>query len=292
MLFPTQNHPSRFHDLRYVYPVVSRRAGGVSIGVNLSPSKRCTFGCVYCQVHVDRTREAEELKRISPTIDLAVLDAELRRTVETVRSGAIFREDRFAATPSEKRFLRDFAFSGDGEPTLSPQFAEAAALLTDVRRDLSLHELKLVLITNATFLQNEATVRGCDALAANNGEIWAKLDAGSPEHYRRMNRSDVPFETILDNISFAARRWPTVIQTMLLAEESSVPPSDREIDDYCRAVKRILSGGGSIRKLQLYTVARAPFENNVSALDNATMESLAGKIAEKTSLPTEVFFSR
>ena len=291
MIYPTRNHPSRYHDQSIVYPVVSRRAGGVSIGVNLSPSKWCNFGCVYCQVHVDRTREAERLAAISPLVDLARLKEELSATVAVVTSGALFREERFAATPPEKRILRDFAFSGDGEPTLSPQFAEAARILAETRRDLALDSLKLVLITNGTTLQAEQTVAGCETLSANNGEIWIKLDAGSEALYRRMNRSAVPFGAILENILFAARRFPVVIQTMLLAEGKNVP-TEGAFEDYCQVLRHISDSGGQIRRVQLYTVARAPAENDVSPLDDAILNRWGERVAEETGLSVEVFYSK
>ena len=289
-LYPTQNHPSCYHQQRIVYPVVSRRSGGVSIGVNLSPSKRCNFACVYCQVHPDRVRDAAALQKISPLIDMALLETELRRTIDVVRSGILFQEERFAATPPEKRVLRDFAFSGDGEPTLAPQFAETAALLARVREEEKLDSAKLVLITNATTLQTPETVAGCDILAAHQGEIWAKLDGGTDAAYRRMNRSAVPFETILANLVFASRRWPVTIQTMFLARDEK-KPSEQEMDDYAAAVKKIADGGGTIRRVQLYTVARAPIESNVTALPNEEMDRLAAFVREKTGLTTDVFYS-
>lgn len=290
-LYPTRIHPSFYHNQRIVYPVISRRAGGVSIGVNLSPSKRCNFGCVYCQVHVDRTRDAKILADVSPRVDLERLKSELEATVKTVVSGALFSEERFAAAAPEKRTLKDFAFSGDGEPTLSEQFVEAAEILAAVRREQNLDAVKLVLITNATTLQDERTIAGCDVLAANNGEIWAKLDAGAEARFRRVNRSQVAFETILANIAFAARRWPLAIQTMLMAERGEAP-NRSEIDDYCKAVERISAGGGTVRKLQLYTVARAPFEHNIAALENESMDRIAAEIAARTGLPVEVYYSR
>jgi DNA repair photolyase len=59
-------HPRRFRRNRYVYAVLSRRSGGVSVGVNLSPARRCNFHCLYCQV--DRRGPAPP-----PGVDLTVL---------------------------------------------------------------------------------------------------------------------------------------------------------------------------------------------------------------------------
>ncbi len=301
-LYPTQNHPSFFHRQKIVYPVVSRRSGGVSIGINLSPSKRCNFGCVYCQVHLDRVRNPELLSTISPKVDLSLLEGELRQTVGIVRNGSLFHEERFAATPEEKRVLRDFAFSGDGEPTLSPQFAEASAILARVRREERLDEVKLILITNATTLREPETVKGCDILAENNGDIWGKLDGGSEDHYRRMNRSTVPYGTILENLAFAASRWPVSIQTMLLTHDG-IEPTDREIDDYVRTIEMILEksrrlagrdeagSNNGIRRILLYTVARVPVEMNVAALRSDEMDRFADKIRTRTGLETDVFYS-
>lgn len=291
MIYPTRNHPSRYHDQKIVYPVVSRRAGGVSIGVNLSPSKRCNFGCVYCQVHIDRTRESERLAQVSPYLDLDRLDRELSDTVATVKNGALFTEARFAATPQSKRELKDFAFSGDGEPTLSPQFVEASEILARRRSAERLDALKLVLITNATTLRETRTIAGCDILAANNGEIWVKLDGGTPSDYQAMNRSAVPFETICENIAFAGRRWPVAIQTMLLRKNGS-SPSERQILDYCRAVAQIREQGGEISRILLYTVARAPFESGCESLSNAEMDAFSQIINENTSIPVAPFYSK
>lgn len=291
MVYPTRNHPTRYHYQRYVYPVVSRRAGGVSIGVNLSPSKRCNFGCIYCQVHVDRTRDAVKLADKSPLIDLERMENELRSTARTVSSGALFSECRFVKTPPEQRVLKDFAFSGDGEPTLSPQFVEAVNILSKVRREEKLDGVKLVLITNSTTLQNESTIAGCDILAANNGEIWAKLDAGMDIHYRRVNGSSIPFNKILDNLIFASRRWPLKIQTMLMAEGDHKTPSTGEMDVYCQTIEKLLSSGAAICAIQLYTVARTPYKNRVSPLSDDLMKRLSETIGHRTGLPIETYFS-
>lgn len=290
-LYPTQDHPSFYGKQLIVYPVVSRRSGGVSIGINLSPSKACSFACIYCQVQVQRNKEKGFLAQISPETDLASLESELRSTVQIVADGSLFQESRFFETPPEKRILRDFAFSGDGEPTLSPQFAEAADITARLRKELALDAVKLVLITNATALTRPGAVAGCDILAANNGEIWAKLDAGTEDVYRRMNRSEVPFSTVLQNIEFAAKRWPVKIQTMFLAS-GGVRPAESEIDAYTSAIGRILQNGGRLLGVQLYTVARKPVDSSVSALTNDEMDELAFKVRQKTGLTTEVFYSR
>ena len=78
-----ESHPRSFDANRYVYPVLSRRARGISIGVNLNLDKVCNFNCVYCQI--DRSEQTEK-----EFVDLARLAAELDATVELVASGRMF----------------------------------------------------------------------------------------------------------------------------------------------------------------------------------------------------------
>ena len=107
------SHSRRWRDLLYVYPVVSRRSHGLSIGVNLNPDGACNFDCVYCSVD----RKVEPRVR---TVDLGALDAELRRIVET--RDQLFQEPEFRDTTPDYRRLNDIAFSGNGEPTASRVF--------------------------------------------------------------------------------------------------------------------------------------------------------------------------
>ncbi|MBN2216354.1 MAG: radical SAM protein, partial [Pirellulales bacterium] len=104
------DHPRSFHANRYVYPVVSRRSRGISIGVNLSPDRRCNFNCVYCQV--DRHTAGE-----NQPLDAERLADELDHVIELVVTGRLFESPAFRNTPGPLRRLNDIALSGDGEPT-------------------------------------------------------------------------------------------------------------------------------------------------------------------------------
>ena len=290
-LYPTQNHPSYYRKQDIVYPVVSRRSGGVSIGINLSPSKKCNFACAYCQVSCQRLLEKAVLSNVSPRIDLEKLGREIEETVRLVLSGEIFAEERFRETPAEKRVLRDFAFSGDGEPTLSPQFLDAVRLVAQKRDEMANSSVKLILITNSTTFRTPQTIRGCDELIKDNGEIWAKFDGLNDVVYRNVNRSSIPFDMIIDNLIFASSRWPIKIQTMFLRNAGSVP-TGAEISSYVKILNRIVAKGGNIVGLQLYTVARPPIESTISALNQVEMDAITDEIRRGTGLPTEVFYSR
>lgn len=310
-LASTQYHPSRFEGYRYVYPVVSRRANGVSLGVNLSPTKLCNFRCVYCQVERGETRDAIEravaatdprsassfdVLRMKPDpdvcrVDLDVLETELAQLARATLDGELFGVERFAKVESSRRILRDFAFSGDGEPTLAPQFPEAVERLVAVRNRLKLDALKLVLITNATRLTHPKIVAALDQFNAANGEIWTKLDAGDAESFKRIDRAAIPFDAIMNDVVFAAQRWRVKIQTALFSQRG-VAPSRESFARYCERLREVLKSGGRVETVQLYTVARIPAEPDVAPLSNEEMDGYAETVQRETGISVEVFYSR
>lgn len=288
----TRHHPSYYRNQIYVYPVVSRRAKGISVGINLSPTALCNFHCIYCQVEssIRRKEDDHSQKDLKQRVDWARFDQELRNTVDLIRSGRIFEDPHFAHTDPEKRYFRDFALSGDGEPTLSPDFPEAVHHLVQIRKDLDLSDVKLVLITNGTLLRQDSIRRALDELVANHGEIWVKLDAGTEAEYRSINRSPVLYSTIISNIKEAAIRWPIVLQTILL-KKGGISPSLDEIRIWCDHVNDFIRQGGQILRLQIYTVARTPAEDYVSSLDDEEMDRFARIIGAEVPLPLETFYS-
>ena len=211
-----RDHRRSFADNRYVYAVLSRRSKGVSVGINLNPDKLCNFDCVYCQVERHTPGGPSE-------VDLAVLSEELEGLLEMLASGALYDTERFRDTPAQLRRINDLAFSGDGEPTTCPLFPEAVALTADARRRFGLDAAKLVLITNASRLHKPRVRQGLQTLLANNGEIWAKLEAGTEAYYHLVDRTTVPFQRILDNITETARLTPVVIQALFLRMHGAGP---------------------------------------------------------------------
>src|SRR3989337_1080763 len=137
------HHERTFETNRFVYPVLSRRSGGISVGVNLNPAKNCNFDCIYCQV--DRTSQSE-----TQFVEMDALLDELRSTLDWVKSGEIFESEKFRSVPSRLRRLNDIAFSGDGEPTTYKNFDEIIQACANLKRERDLSDVKLVLITNAS----------------------------------------------------------------------------------------------------------------------------------------------
>src|SRR5688500_6530669 len=263
-------HERRFEENRFVYPVLSRRSRGLSIGVNLNPDKVCNFDCIYCQV--DRTRQSE-----TRFVETDGLIAELDDMLGLIAAGEIYETEKFRATPTELRRLNDIAFSGDGEPTTYRNFDELIGACAEVKRRHGLADVKMVLITNASMFHRPHVKRGLEILDANNGEIWAKLEAGTAEYFKLVDRTPIPFQQILDNIAEAARVRPLVIQSLFM-RVGGEPPSAAELQAFCDRLNEITAAGGQLKLVQVYTVARRPAEAIVSPLSDVEVDAIVSLV--------------
>lgn len=276
------DHRRVWRDFDYCYPVISRRSRGLSLGVNLNPDKVCNFDCVYCEV--DRLTPARRRD-----VDLDQVDRELGVLLDLAASGEIFTLPPFDTAPPEQRRLNDIAFSGDGEPTTTREFAACVSRVAELKRARGLEAVKLVLITDSSRLQAPEVVQGIEVLMANQGEIWAKLDAGTEAYYREICRSQVPFQRILDNLQATARRWPLVIQTLFLSWKGQGPDA-AELEAYCRRLDA-LQQESPLQALQLYTVARPTPEPEARPLRRLQLDAIAAGVRSRfPSLPVEVFY--
>lgn len=275
-----QDHSRLFDENRFVYPVVSRRSQGVSIGVNLNPDRICNFDCIYCQV--DRRSESE-----TRFVEMEELLAEIRDVLDLVNSGRIFEHPRFAQTPPAYRRLNDIAFSGDGEPTTYRNFDEIIRQVADIKRQLAA-DCRMVLITNASMFHREHVQRGLEIMDDHHGQIWAKLDAGTADYYELIERTTIPFQRILDNITLVARQRPIVIQSLFM-NVNGIPPAREEIVAWCDRLAEIVTAGGQIELVQIYTVARQPAESFVTALSEDQLQDIAQMLVGRTSLQSAVY---
>jgi wyosine [tRNA(Phe)-imidazoG37] synthetase (radical SAM superfamily) len=281
-----QHHPRRFLTFHYVYPVVSRRSGGLSIGVNLSPAAQCNFSCVYCQVLAEHQENSARNNNFITSIDSDLLETELRQLIGMVNDGSLFRDTWLSRTPLEKRELRDIAFSGDGEPTLSPQFSEIVQRVADIRKEICTETTKIVLITNASTLHREPVINALKTLLANNGEIWAKLDAGTSDYFRTVSRSAIPYEKILTNLTEFSKTNPVVIQTCFALLHNKEPDND-EICQYAERLKLL----GQVQRVQIYTVARLAPESWVLPLSNEQLDRITETVRKISGLQVDSFYA-
>jgi wyosine [tRNA(Phe)-imidazoG37] synthetase (radical SAM superfamily) len=266
----TGEHARDAAGLLYVYPVVSRRSRGLSVGLNLNPDKACNWRCVYCQV--------EGLVRgKGPPIDLARLERELRGFLAEVLHGDWLSRH----APPEARKLNDLAFSGDGEPTSSPDFAAAVEVVRRVRAELGLEQgVKLVLITNGSLVHQRAVQTGLAALGAVNGEVWFKLDRATDAGMRAVNDVAPGLERVRTNLRLCCSLAPTWVQTCVFARRGEAP-AEAEQAAYLDFLRAHLRKGPPPLGVLLYGLARPshqPEAPELARLPPEWLEAFAGRI--------------
>jgi len=273
-----RSRPREFLGNRFVYAVISSRARGLTVGVNMSPNQTCNYACPYCEVA--RTPEMADLK-----LDLKVLTRELIHVVALAQCGRIHELKPFSATPAELLALKEVALSGDGEPSLVPNFDEIVKEALVIRNLLS--PFKLVVITNGSGLHRPTVQRGIDRLAPED-EVWIKLDAGTEAYMRRINGPQASMETTLRNILSTAQRRPVVLQSLFCTLDEQ-EPGEEEISAYIQRLNDLKNAGAQIALVQVYSACRPPALPGCKHLPLAHLSHIARRVREETGLNAEVF---
>lgn len=252
--------------MRYVYPVVSRRAGGVSIGINLNPNNACNWACVYCQV--------PSLTRGGPVpIELDLLEHELRTLLDNIVLGDFMVHQ----VPPEARRLMDIAFSGNGEPTSTPEFPDVVALVLRVMASYPLGGVKLRLITNGSLISRRHVQAGVALIGKADGEVWFKLDAADAANIARVNRVKLSPDAVLNRLRSCSQLAPTWVQTCVFAMDGKAP-DDIQVTAYLAALAEVRN---DIRGVLLYGLARPSMQAaapRLSALAPSWLDHLAERI--------------
>jgi wyosine [tRNA(Phe)-imidazoG37] synthetase (radical SAM superfamily) len=266
------NHSRLSEFDRLVYPVISRRSGGLSLGINLNPDKRCNFDCVYCQV--DRS---EEHPRTEPS--LVQLEQELRNWLSSISAAG------YRGYP-----LRDIGLAGDGEPTSVRILPQVLQLLLDLKREFELHEtVKLVLFTNATGIDRKDLLPLWPAFYKAGGEVWCKLDFWDSQSLQQLNRTAVPFERLVEKITRFGRIHPLVLQSCFFSWQSQRPLDDGYAG-YVALVQRLITSGVQLKTIQAYTLARQPAEAQARPWNDADMDRIAASLRSHLSVPVALFY--
>jgi len=259
---PVTNHREREKGV-IVYPVYSRRSEGLSVGINLFPDKKtCQFDCPYCEVFPFLS---------SAKFSLDQMETDLRSAIDTAQK--------------ENIPVKDICFSGNGEPTLSPAFAQAFKLAQKIRNEtLSVSDTsscpRLVVITNgAGLLQTEIFSLLKEACAEDPSlDIWLKLDSGDQEWYKKINRCAIAHNELIEKIKEFTACSPVTIQTMLCAIEGK-EPSEAQAKAWETLVSQLAANAAGIRKVQIYGKARsAPEDPLASVLPAKYLEDRASSL--------------
>lgn len=238
----------------YVYPVVSRRAGGVSVGINLNPNNACNWACIYCQV-------PNLVRGDAPPIDLAILETELRAFLgEIVHGNWLIRN-----APEGAQSLQDIAFSGNGEPTSAREFPEAVRIVGKVLGELGLAGcVKVRLITNGSLMHRQRVLDALSELADINGEVWFKIDRATAEGMALVNGISSNPAGVSRRLLDCAERCPTWVQTCWFMIDG-MPPSEAELARYTGLLDEVRA---TIAGVHLYGLARQPMQPGAERLSS------------------------
>lgn len=254
---------------QYVYPVWSRRARGLSIGINLHPNHCCNWHCIYCQV--------PGLKRgPSPTISIEKLEQELGDCLNWIS-----RELQAHGKGEIRALVQDIAFAGDGEPTTSPQFSEAMQLLSGIlgQRQPKDRPAQIRLITNGSQLQHAPIQQAIKLLQNMGGEVWFKLDAGNDAEMRAVNDSHLPLALHLQRLATCCELCTTWVQTAVLGRridgQTITTPSLAAYLEALQPFKNKIAG------ILLYGIAKPSQQQDAASIlpvSEATLEYYAGEL--------------
>ena len=261
------DHSRELSGLKYIYSVVSRRAGGLSVGINLNVNNACNWQCIYCEI--------PNLTRGSPPpIELAVLEKELRFFLHEIIHGDYMEKN----VSLEDRHLKDIAFSGNGEPTSAEEFPEVILIVKKVLNEFDLlHKIKIRLITNGSLMHQASVISSVEMLKEMNGEVWFKVDAATETSIKKINQVNLKPNQILDRLQSSAKICPTFIQTCIFTIDGN-GPSTEDIDAYIKLVKEVQN---DIQGVHLYGLARPslqPQAKSLGRINEAALEDIAKKL--------------
>ena len=261
------DHSRELSGLKYIYSVISRRAGGLSIGVNLNVNNACNWQCIYCEI--------PNLTRGSPPpIELDVLEDELRFFLHEIIHGDYMEKN----VAIDDRHLKDIAFSGNGEPTSAEEFPKIILIVKKVLEEFNLlHKIKLRLITNGSLMHQPAVIKSVGRLKEMNGEVWFKVDAATEENIQTINQVNLKRHQILERLKNCATACPTFVQTCVFTIDGK-NPSEKDIEAYVQLMNEIKS---DIEGVHIYGLARPslqPQAKRLGRISEQVLESIAKKL--------------
>ena len=272
------DHSRELSGLKYIYSVISRRAGGLSIGINLNVNNACNWQCIYCEI--------PNLTRGSPPpIELDVLENELRLFLHDIIHGDYMERN----VAIEDRHLKDIAFSGNGEPTSAAEFPQVILIVKKILQEFDLlHKIKIRLITNGSLMHEASVLKSIEMLEEINGEVWFKVDAATEETIKTINQVNLKPNQILERLLNTANICPTFVQTCIFMINGK-SPDDKDINAYVELInkaKKIIKG------VHLYGLARPslqPRARDLGRISEQVLKNIAKKLID-LNIPTTVSY--
>ncbi len=270
-MLTTSDHSRDSAGLTYVYPVISRRSGGLSIGINLNPNNACNWRCIYCQV-------PDLIRGTSPEIDLQQLQNELDEFLNDVIHGNFY--DRYEVA-IDLRTINDIAISGNGESTSAAEFDQVIELIGQSISRFGLQDkIKLVLITNGSLVHKEVVQSGLAKMRSINGEVWFKLDSATDAGLKNTNNAGISIDRVKENLKIVSALCPTWLQTCVFKLDGEVP-SRNECECYLQFLSSLKKDNIKVNGVLLYGLARPSMQleaPRLSSVSEAWMNEFADKI--------------
>lgn len=265
-ILTTTNHNRDIFSSKYIYPVISRRAGGLSLGINLNTNNACNWQCIYCEV--------PNLVRGKPEpIDLNLLNNELDYWLEEIVNGSFLNQ-----YTNQRTEFKDIAFSGNGEPTAAKEFESVIKLVISKVNKFNLaKKIKIRLITNGSYLHTQRVQHGLALLNELDREIWFKIDQVDETQSLIINQINFSKETLKNNLDNALRASPTVIQTCLFKINQKLP-EEKSLQTYIKFLKPYEL---KVKAIHLYSLARPSEQSSNLILERLSLseiEAIADKI--------------
>jgi len=268
-----QDHSRIFNGFTYVYPVLSRRSGGISLGINLNINNACNWRCVYCQV--------DGLVRGKPSmIDLVSFEAELDYMLNLIVNTSFVND----YAPEGLQRFNDISLSGNGEPTLSPQLGQVLVIVEKLKIKYKLDNIKLIVISNGSRVDETLVRTSLAKMSELNGEMWFKIDATNSDDIAKVNQVELSTDSIKKRLAIAVSIIPTKIQTCVFRDKLG----KYNISDFAQYWAILQDNAIHIRSVMLYSIARSPALAEGSGLQSATAEYLSSFALYLTNKGLEV----
>ena len=260
------NHDRNIFQGKYIYPVVSRRAGGLSLGINLNTNNACNWQCIYCEI--------PNLIRGKPeAIDLLKLENELDYWLDEIINKSFL--DQYTDKKTE---FKDIAFSGNGEPTASKEFGAVTKIIIKKISKFNLgHKIKIRLITNGSYISDPKIQKALASIKKFNPEVWFKIDHVRPEEVMAINQINLSTKNLKKNLEACLNKCPTIIQTCLFRIDKKLPKQGA-LGAYINFLKPYEK---KIKGIHLYSLARPSEQSSkdkLTRLTQAGIEDIAIKI--------------
>lgn len=257
---------SRMHFHQTVFGPINSRRLGISLGINLLPTKYkfCTFNCIYCECGWTEVDPQETAHFVSAEETMAQLE---KRLIELTAEGI---------SPDS------FTLAGNGEPTIHPEFPAIVDGCVKLR-DQYFPKSKISVLSNASML-NKPEILAALKKVDNNIQ---KIDAGTEETFQLINQPKVPLtlREVVENLKQFKGNF--VVQTLFLRYKIGDVVIDNTTEEEITAWLSLLKEIRP-RRVMLYSVERDTPMDGIEKVAKTELARIAARV-EKMGMCAEFF---